>query len=74
MNYFEEIKKNLMDKGAKGSITKDSEFKNLGLDSLDLMDMVVVLEEKLNITLSDDQMMSLNNVSDLVKVIEELKN
>ncbi|WP_156007182.1 acyl carrier protein [Spiroplasma tabanidicola] len=72
MNYFEEIKRTLINKGAKAAITKDTELKSLGLDSLDLMDMVVFLEEKLDITLSDDQLMGMNTVNDLVKIIESL--
>lgn len=73
MNYFEEIKSALINKGAKGNIAKDTEFKALGIDSLDLMDMVITLEEKLNIALSDDQIMSMNKIDDLVKILEEIK-
>ncbi len=72
MNYFEEIKKALVEKGAKGSITKESEFKSMGLDSLDLMDMVIILEEKLNITLSDDQLLNMKTVGDLLNTVEAL--
>ncbi|QEH62240.1 acyl carrier protein [Spiroplasma chinense] len=72
MNYFEEIKKSLVAKGAKGSITKDSVFKAMGLDSLDLMDMIVLLEDELNITFSDEQMSDINTVNDLITTIEEL--
>ncbi|ATX70595.1 acyl carrier protein [Spiroplasma clarkii] len=74
MNYFEEIKKALIAKGAKGNITKETEFRSLGLDSLDLMDMVITLEEKLNISLSDDQVMSMQKISDLIQILEELLN
>ncbi|AGR41570.1 phosphopantetheine-binding protein [Spiroplasma taiwanense] len=73
MNYFEEIKSALMKKGAKGSITNATDFKTMGLDSLDLMDMIVLLEEKLNITISDDELMSIKVVGDLLNVIENLK-
>ncbi|QBQ08083.1 acyl carrier protein [Spiroplasma gladiatoris] len=72
MNYFEEVKKTLISKGTKATITKDTEFKALGLDSLDLMDMVVYLEEKLDITLSDDQLLEIKTVNDLVGIIETL--
>ncbi|AOG60765.1 acyl carrier protein [Spiroplasma helicoides] len=72
MNYFEEIKKTLINRGAKGNIVGDSEFRSLGLDSLDLMDMIVQLEEKLNVSLSDDQLLEIKTVNDLVKVIENL--
>ncbi|AGR42435.1 phosphopantetheine-binding protein [Spiroplasma diminutum] len=74
MNYFEEIKKALISKGAKGAITNGTEFKTMGLDSLDLMDMIITLEERLNITISDDDLLSINKVSDLLEVIEKLKS
>ncbi|WP_339030208.1 MULTISPECIES: acyl carrier protein [unclassified Spiroplasma] len=73
MNYFEEIKKALLNKGAKGTITNKTEFKSMGLDSLDLMDMIVTLEEKLNITVSDEDLLDIKKVSDLLEIIEKLK-
>ncbi|UKS53925.1 acyl carrier protein [Mycoplasma feriruminatoris] len=73
MTIYNQIIKELKSRGAKGNITKDSEFKSLGLDSLDLMDMVVTLEEKLNIRISDEQLLSLRTIEDLLKVIEELQ-
>ncbi|WP_339020659.1 acyl carrier protein [Spiroplasma endosymbiont of Atherix ibis] len=72
MNYFEEIKKALINKGAKGTISNNTEFKSMGLDSLDLMDMIVNLEEKLNISISDDDLLSMKKVSDLLEVIEKI--
>lgn len=72
MNYFEQIKKALTEKGAKGNITKETDFKTIGIDSLDLMDMIVTLEDELGITVSDDQLTSINTVGDLLAVIDEL--
>ncbi|QHX36967.1 acyl carrier protein [Spiroplasma sp. BIUS-1] len=72
MNYFEEIKKALLNKGAKGTISNNTEFKAMGLDSLDLMDMIVTLEEKLNISISDDELLEIKKVSDLLEVVEKL--
>ncbi|AUM62953.1 acyl carrier protein [Spiroplasma monobiae] len=72
MNYFEEIKKALINKGAKGNISNSTDFKSMGLDSLDLMDMIVTLEDKLNISISDDDLLEIKKVSDLLAVIEKL--
>lgn len=72
MNYFEEVKKGLIAKGAKGNITKDSDLTMIGIDSLDLMDSVVELEKKYNIQLSDDTLMSIKTVNDIIVAIEEL--
>lgn len=72
MNYFEEIKKALINKKAKGNIEKETKFKDMGLDSLDLMDMVVTLEEKHGFSLSDDQLLSIKTVNDLICILEEI--
>lgn len=72
MNYFEEIKKALINKKAKGNIEKETKFKDIGLDSLDLMDMVVTLEEKHGFSLSDDQLLSIKTVNDLICILEEI--
>ncbi|AXK51395.1 acyl carrier protein [Spiroplasma alleghenense] len=73
MKYFEEIKKALKQKGAKGEINKDTLFKNLGLDSLDLMDLVVELEENLGFTIPDDELPGIQTIGQLEKIIAELK-
>ncbi|AJM72102.1 MULTISPECIES: acyl carrier protein [Mycoplasma] len=73
MNIYDEIVKKLKSKGAKGSININSEFKKMGLDSLDLMDLIVELEDKLDIRIDDDALLSIKTVSDLLNVIEELK-
>ncbi|WP_338971626.1 acyl carrier protein [Spiroplasma endosymbiont of Panorpa germanica] len=73
MKYFEEIKKALKQKGAKGEITKDTLFKNLGLDSLDLMDLVVELEENLGFTIPDEDLPGIQTIGQLDKIISELK-
>lgn len=48
-------------------------FKDLGLDSLDLYQIVVLLEKRLNIQLSDEVLMRLRTINDLLAVIEKLK-
>ncbi|AKU79388.1 acyl carrier protein [Spiroplasma turonicum] len=74
MNILEEIKKELVKKGAKGNISKETSFKDMEIDSLDLMDLVVSLEAKLEISISDDDLLSLKTVNDVVLIIEKLKN
>ncbi|ASP27913.1 putative acyl carrier protein [Spiroplasma corruscae] len=74
MNYYEEIKNALVKKGAKGSISKDTTFKSMEIDSLDLMDMIISLENKLDIAIPDDDLVSLKNINDVLNVIEKLKN
>ncbi|AEM68581.1 acyl carrier protein [Mycoplasma putrefaciens] len=73
MNIYEEIVRKLKSRGAKGAITQNSEFKKMGLDSLDLMDLIVELEDTLDIRIDDEQLLSLKTISDLLQVIQELK-
>lgn len=47
-------------------------FKELGLDSLDVFDVIVALEDKLGVKLPDDVMMGLKSVNDLVAALQKL--
>ena len=71
MNYFEEFKKIIASKtGDASEITMDSNLKELGLDSLDLLEIVTEGEEKLNIQFDDDELMGFKTISDVVKCAE----
>jgi len=50
------------------SITMDTTFESLGIDSLDTVEMVMQLEEELGIQIELDQ--KLSTVGELVKFIE----
>jgi acyl carrier protein len=73
MKHFEEIKKALTSRGAKGAMTKETQFSDLGIDSLDLMDMIVDLEGELDITVSDEDLTNMKTINDLLTVIDKLK-
>ncbi|WP_027063019.1 acyl carrier protein [Mesoplasma seiffertii] len=73
MNIYEEIVKELKAKGAKGSLGKEVKISSIGIDSLDLMDMIITLEDRLEIRVPDDKLMGLETINDLVKLVEELK-
>ena len=49
MDYFDKIKEGLADKLDGQELTLDSNFKDLGIDSLDLVDLVFALEEEINV-------------------------
>lgn len=72
MDYFDMIKDRLGAK-AKGEITKESSFKELGVDSLDLVDLVYELEEELNVEFADEELMNLKTVQDVLNLIESKK-
>lgn len=47
-------------------------FKELGLDSLDVFDVIVALEDKVGVKLPDAVMMNLKTINDLVDAINQL--
>lgn len=52
-------------------VTMDSLFgEDLGADSLDLMEMEIVLENELGISISDEDFTNMETVGDLVKHLE----
>ena len=48
---------------------KDMQIKDLGIDSLDLVESLTTIEEKLGIEFTDDEMMSLVYVKDVYDLI-----
>jgi len=74
MDVFEEVKKALCkanpgieeSKVVSGAILKD----DLDIDSLDLVEIAMSLEDVFNITLPEDEMENITTVGDVVSVIE----
>ena len=53
-------------------ITEDKEIvKDLGADSLDVVEMLMSLEEEFNITVPEEDAVNIKTVGDIVKLIEE---
>ena len=74
MNVFDKIVETIVDsKGIEASsITPDSTFKDLNVDSLDIAEMVMTLEDEFNITIELEE--GIATVQDLVNLIEERTN
>ncbi len=52
-------------------VTPEAEFvKDLGVDSLDVVELLMALEEKFGIEIPDEQAEKIVNVGDVVKYIE----
>ena len=51
-------------------LTRESNFKDLGLDSLDLVDLVYQFEEELGVQFEDEELAGLKTVQDVVNLIE----
>ncbi|GAA7264880.1 acyl carrier protein [Helicobacter pylori] len=55
-------------------VTPEAEFvKDLGADSLDVVELIMALEEKFGIEIPDEQAEKIVNVGDVVKYIKDNK-
>ena len=73
MSNFEKVKKLLVENlgVAEEKITLESEIiKDLGADSLDVVEMLMSLEEEFNNTVPEEDAVNLKTVGDIVKLIE----
>lgn len=73
MATFEEVKKVIVEKlGVPAEkVTENATFINdLGADSLDVVEFIMEVEKKFNITIPDEEAAKLEKVSDAVKYID----
>ena len=56
---------------SKSEITSESTFKELGADSLDELEIILEIEQKLRIILPDDITPEVQNIGNLCKYIEK---
>ena len=73
MNTFEKIASLMAEQLGvdKASITPESEIiKDLGADSLDVVEMLLELEKEYGVEITDEQAADIKTVGDIVKLIE----
>ena len=73
MSSFEQVKEMLVEKlgVAPEKVTLESEIiKDLGADSLDVVEMLLSLEENFNVTVTDEQTDNIKTVKDIVDLID----
>ncbi len=63
---LEELKKFLKNK----NLNLNDNLRNLGIDSLDLLDLILEAEDKFDIRIEDDELLNLETINDVVKVIK----
>jgi acyl carrier protein len=76
MPVFEELQQMIAEKLSvePGDIKVESHFiDDLGADSLDLADLVMVIEDKYEVDFSNEDTDEFQTVGDVVKAIEKLK-
>ncbi len=73
MAVVDKVKQLIADQLGKAvdEITEDKEVvKDLGADSLDVVEMLMSLEEEFNITVPEEEAVNIKTVGDIVKLIE----
>ena len=73
MNVRDVILKELR-KFSNKEISDDSNIKDLNIDSLDLLQLVVTLEKNMQISISDEELLSIKTVQDIINIINKKKN
>ena len=70
MNTMERLSKVFKKYSKNNTLTVESSLKDLGLDSLDLVEVIMDIEEEFDIQFEDDEMLSLKTVADVLSTIE----
>ena len=74
MAKIDEIKVKLAEVVHQDKLDENANFKELGLDSLDVVELLLQLEEEYGITFDDVDMSGIVTVKDLLNAIEKQLN
>lgn len=69
MDTFDLLKQ-LVSEKTDADVLLSSTMKDLKLDSIDLVDLLVTLEEQLKIRFRDEEMLQLKTVEDVVRLVD----
>ena len=74
MNNYDLLVRLLTDKVKNpDKITMEASMNDLGIDSLDLVDVVLQAEVELGVTFDDDELLNLHTVADVVALLDSKK-
>ena len=71
MNDLEVVKSVLAERVDISSLKEDDLLTSLGLDSLDLVEVALEIEEKLNIEFTSEEITELKTLKDVLELIEK---
>ena len=71
MNAIETVKDILSEKVDVSKLKEDDPLTSLGLDSLDLVEVMLAIEDRLGVEFSSDEIADLTTLKDVVKLIEK---
>ncbi len=70
MDYKEKLDKIIAKISKNKDITPETSLKDLGLDSLDMVEVLMEVEEELDIQFEEDEMVNLKTVNDVYNAVE----
>ena len=70
MDAIETVKAILSEKVDVSNLKEEDSLTSLGLDSLDLVEVMLAIEDKLNIEFTSEEIAQLTTLKDVVKLIE----
>ncbi len=70
MDAIETVKAILSEKVDVSNLKEEDSLTSLGLDSLDLVEVMLAIEDKLSIEFTSDEIAQLSTLKDVVKLIE----
>lgn len=70
MDAIETVKAILSEKVDVSNLKEEDSLQSLGLDSLDLVEVMLAIEDKLSIEFTSDEIAQLSILKDVVKLIE----
>lgn len=70
MDAIETVKNILSEKVDVANLKEEDSLQSLGLDSLDLVEVMLEIEDKLSIEFTSDEIAQLSTLKDVVKLIE----
>ena len=73
MEALEIVKEAIKDRININSVNYDDKLDELGLDSLDLVETMLKIEEVLNVEFATDEIVELKTIRDVVNLIESKK-
>ncbi len=71
MNAIETVKEILSEKVDVSKLKEEDPLTSLGLDSLDLVEVMLAIEDRLGVEFSSDEIADLSTLKDVVKLIEK---
>lgn len=69
LSYLQEI----IDSGSSNgtAFTMSTTFEDLGMDSYEIVDFLLKVEEKFDVVIADEQMFTIRNMKDVLDIISE---